>query len=283
RAFMEDPVLMGIAAIREFEGDSLGGCSHPEANVRQYSLVNTNQMLPGAAFGHPYIIGGRTGFTTPAGHCFVGLAYHNGLSLISVVLYSTDTLRWQDTRLLIDYGFINYGFREVAEAGQWLETVTIENPRLGDGDTLDVFLETGHTALLSREEYSNILWEITFDPLYVGEQPPDEDGHAATVLRAPIEAGAEVGVIVYSIGGGEVIFSSPVIAGRGAYERTFDSDMDYYMDMILNNIFTIRGLPYWFGVIGTLFGIAGVSTAVSVKRKARRANHWQPTGPRRRL
>ncbi|MCL1786529.1 MAG: D-alanyl-D-alanine carboxypeptidase [Defluviitaleaceae bacterium] len=283
RAFMEQPVLMGIAAMGDYVGDGLGGRGHPEANVRQYSLVNTNLMLPGATFGHPYIIGGRTGFTTPAGHCFVGLARHDGLSLVSVVLDSTDVERWQDTRMLIDYGFINYAFRDVAADGAPLGTVYIQNPRLGDPETLDIFLSHGHTALLSRAEYASIAWEINFDPLYevllYGEA---QDAGDATTLRAPLESGATVGTITYTAGG-QALFTAPVVTARAVYERTFDSDMDFYMDRILSNIFTIRGLPYWFGVVGTLFGIVGISMAVSANRKAKRSNHWQPQGPRRRL
>jgi len=279
RAFMDIPVLMEIAAMREFTGDSLGGRHHPEANVRQYSLVNTNLMLPGAMFGHPYILGGRTGFTTPAGHCFVGMAYHDGLALVSVVLYSMESDRWQDTRVLIDYGFINFGFREVAIAEQLLDTVMIENPRLGDSDTLDIMLPEGHIALLSRAEYAAITREIIFDPLYEVEHGGEYTGY--TLLRAPIENGAAVGTVVYRTGG-EVIFSAPVVAARQVQERTFDSDMDYYIALILGNIFTMRALPYWFGVFGTLFGIIGISMAISASRKARRANHWQPKEPRRR-
>jgi len=279
REFMNNPVLMEMAGMHEFIGDSLGGRHHPEANVRQYTLVNTNLMLPGAAFGHPYILGGRTGFTTPAGHCFVGMAYHDGLALVSVVLYSMEPDRWQDTRVLIDYGFINFDFREVAIEGQLLGTAKIENPRLGDLDTLDILLSEGHTALLSRTEYAAITREIIFNPLYQVEHDGEYDTYF--ILRAPIEGDATIGTVVYKTGG-EVIFSAPVIAARQVQERTFDSDMDYYMDMILGNIFTIRALPYWFGVFGTLFGIVGISMAISAGRKARRANHWQPQEPRRR-
>ena len=275
RAFMNVPVLMEIAGMRYFEGDSLGGRYYPGANVRQYSWTNTNLMLPGAAFGHPYILGGRTGFTTPAGHCFVGMAYHNGLALVSVVLYSVEPDRWQDTRVLIDYGFLNYHFREIATEGQLLETVIIENPRLGDVNTLDVFLPEGHTELLSHAEFTAIRQEITFDPLLLA----DHDGNY-TMLRAPIENGEAVGVITFQTGN-NVIFHAPVIAGRQVYERTFDSDMDYYIEMILDNIFTRRALPYWFGVFGTLFGIVGMSLAFSASRRARNQSRWDIPDPRR--
>jgi len=274
RAFMEVPDLVRISAIKEFEGNSLGGQLQdlPQAYVRQYSWTNTNLMLPGATFGHPYIIAGRTGFTTPAGHCFVGGAYHNGLSLVSVVLYSEEPARWQDTRILIDHGFINYAFREIATEGTHLATVMIENPRRGDLGVLDILSVEGHIELLGRAEYAAIQREIIFDPLLLVEADTAY-GNDTTTLRAPIVESATVGTVVYSISG-ETVFSAPVIAATAVYERTFDSDMDYYLSMIFGNIFTRRALPYWFGIFGTLFGIVNLILAITISRRARRLNNW---------
>ena len=278
RAFMENPTLAQISAKREFESDSLGGRTHPDARVRNFSWTNTNLMLPGAAFQHPFVTGGRTGFTTPAGHCFVAGAYNNGLSLIAVVLYSRDPARWTDTRLLLDYGFFNYSFREIAAQGQKLATVTIENPRLGDADTLDIHLSEGHTALISHSRYAAIERKIIFDPVLLVES----DDINETILRAPIEYQEAVALVEYRIGG-EVIFTAHALASRYVGERSFDSDMDYYMAMIFGNIFTRRALPYWFGFFGTLFGIVGISMAVAAKRRLRRQERWnQPEPPRRR-
>lgn len=265
RAFIAVPTLAAISATREFEGDSLGGVFHHSPNVRQYTWTNTNLMLPGAPFGHPYIVGGRTGFTTPAGHCFVGAAYHDGLGLISVVLYSQEPHRWQDTRVLLDYGFFNYGFRDIADDGQFMQTVSVYNPRLGDIDTLDILLYSGYNVLLHHAAYAGITHEIAFDPLYIIE----ETGY----FRAPIEEGAAIGTAIFSTGG-EVVFTAPVVAARAVYERTFDSDMDYYMALVMDNIFTRRALPYWFGFFGTVFGIAGICVAISTIRKARRYDKW---------
>ena len=278
RAFMENPVLAQISAKRVFESDSLGGRTHPDARVRSFTWVNTNLMLPGAAFAHPFITGGRTGFTTPAGHCFVGAAYSNGLSLIAVVLYSREPDRWTDTRMLLDYGFFNYSFREIATEGQLLETVTIDNPRLGDIDTLEIYLSEGHTALLSHTQYAALERRIIFDPLLLADRY--ENG---TVLHAPIEYRGIVGRVEYRIGS-EIIFTAHALALRYVGKRTFDSDMDYYMAMIFDNIFTRRALPYWFGFWGTVFGIVGICMAVSAKRRLRRQEKWNsPEPPRRRI
>jgi len=268
RAFINNPILAEISATRTFSGDSLEGMSHPQGQVRNYSWTNTNLMLPGAPHGHPYVTGGRTGFTTPAGHSFVGTAYHNGFALVASVLYSREPDRWQDTRVLMDYGFNNFDFREVAAQGQLLDTITIENPRRGDFDTLDIYLSEGHVALLSRTEYANMRRTITFDPLLEVEH----DGEGI-ILRAPIEEGAVVGMVVFQTGG-EIIFSAQALAARYVAERTFDSDMDYYIAMVTDNIFTRRALPYWFGIFGTLFGILGIWLALSASSKARRLERW---------
>lgn len=279
RAFMEIPELVQISAIRQFSGDSMEGRTHHTGQVREFAWQNTNLMLPGAEFGHPYIIGGRTGFTTPAGHCFIGGAYHNGLGLVTVVLYSREPDRWQDTRVLIDHGFVNFEFRELAIENQIFYIAKIENPRLGDIDTLDINLAAGHIEVLSHAEYAAIRREITFDPRLLSELS-EHDGNY-TVLRAPIEEGETVGTVTYILQN-EVIFSSPLIAARQVYERTFDSDMDYYIAMVVNNIFTMRALPYWVGFFGVLFGIFNMCIAISISRRARRLERWHPPEVRRR-
>jgi D-alanyl-D-alanine carboxypeptidase len=258
RAFMDNPVLAEIARTRTFEGGT-----------------SVNQMLPDAPHGHPYIIGAKAGFTTPAGHVFAGAAYNNGMQLVSVVMGGTDTARWQDTRRLMDYGFNNFSFRETARENAIAETVTIENPRLGDSETLEIVLSRNHTELLSHAEYAALTHRITFDPLLYVETECEE-----TVLRAPIENGAPVGIITFTAGG--VTFEMPVLASREVIERTFDSDMDYYLSRFFGGIFTRRALPYWFGLIGTIIGIFGIVLAINTSRRAARSMGWTPAKSRKR-
>ncbi|MCL2216216.1 MAG: D-alanyl-D-alanine carboxypeptidase [Defluviitaleaceae bacterium] len=279
RAFMQNPVLAGIAAMPYFEGDGLEGRFHPEGVGRLYRLVNTNLMLPGKAHGHPYVFGARTGFTTPAGHCFAGAAYNDGLGLITVVMGGSEPERWQDTRRLLDFGFFNFSFREIARPEQIITSVRIENPRLGDEETLEIVSTAGFTALLSHEEYAAITRKIAFDPLLRVEPEDYENDPSGAddkiILRAPIEDGAIVGVVAYFTGE-TLLFEAPVLAARTVYERTFDSDMDFYIAMVLENIFTRRALPYWFGIVGTAFGIAGITVAIVTFRRARNFDRYKP-------
>jgi len=275
RAYMNHPVLAEIAGMNAFEGNSLGGLTHPEANVRQYNWVNHNRMLPGADLGHPFVRGIKTGFTTPAGHCFAGSAYNNGLDLITIVFNSQDPGRWQDTRMLMDFGFNNFAFRDIAHAEQTLETVYIENPRLGDMYTLEVVSTESYRALLSHAEYDAITRVITYDPLLLVE-----DSENGTHLRTPIYAGEAIGIVTYLVDG-ETIFYAPIIAARDVHERTFDSDMDYYIALFFDNIFSTRALPYWFGFFGVLFGILGWYTAIKIHLRTKKFERWQQPERRR--
>lgn len=67
-------------------------------------LMNTE----GNQYYYPYGTGIKTGYLDAAGNCFVGSATKDGVSLISVVFYSRDKGRYQDTIRLMEYGFSQY-------------------------------------------------------------------------------------------------------------------------------------------------------------------------------
>jgi D-alanyl-D-alanine carboxypeptidase len=253
RAFMANEVLAEIAGLQTYE-----------------NWTNTNQMLPHGNHGYAYMTGAKAGFTLSAGHLLAGAAEHNGLQLVTVVLGGTDAMRWQDTRRLMDYGFSNFAFREVAHYGEILAQVEIENPRLGDEAKLDVVLgelpngET-FTALLRHDRYASISKEIIFDT-------------ETTTLRAPLNEGEIVGRVIFSAGG-EELFTAPVLASRTIYERNFDSDMDYHLAAFFGNVFSRQAIPYYFGVFGMAFGIFGIIIAVRASRRAGRSMGWTyPSG-----
>ena len=279
RAFMENEILAEMARMSYFEGNGLENFPNPEGLGRNYSFLNTNQMLPGKLFGHPYIIGARTGFTTPAGHCFAAAAYNDGLQLVSVVMGGETPEQWQDTRRLIDFGFSNYRFREITQADILVETAIIENPRLGDINTLEIFSSESYTMLISHDDFRSLRSTLTFDPLKLVEDNNPENQGLITLL-APIEEGSAVGFISYFVGE-NLVFQADILAGRDVLERTFDSDMDYYLALFLANVFTVRALPYWFGLAGVIIGIFGLVAYIkSVKRINNRDRYRQK--PRRR-
>ena len=63
---------------------------------------NSSNLLLGQ---YPGLDGLKTGYTDPAGYCFVGTALRNGRRIIAVTLGSTLERRYPDTRILLDHGF----------------------------------------------------------------------------------------------------------------------------------------------------------------------------------
>ena len=83
---------------------------HPEilviATKRSVSYNGTTYSNTNAMLGqYDGIDGMKTGFTTPAGYCFIGTAQRGDRRIIAVTLGSTQSSRWSDTRILLDYGF----------------------------------------------------------------------------------------------------------------------------------------------------------------------------------
>jgi D-alanyl-D-alanine carboxypeptidase (penicillin-binding protein 5/6) len=94
REALRYPVIREIINTKEKDIVSFQG--------RMISIRNTNQLL----WSHDYMVGGKTGFTRAAQHCFVCAINKNGRMLISVVLGEPvrDNL-WTNTTMLLSRGY----------------------------------------------------------------------------------------------------------------------------------------------------------------------------------
>lgn len=87
-------------------------------------LTNSNSlMIPEHPYYYPYVIGGKTGFTTQAKNCLITISNKDGLELISVVLHAESTedgrsARYLDTISLLEYGYHNYQPSPATEGNQ---------------------------------------------------------------------------------------------------------------------------------------------------------------------
>ena len=88
--------------------------SLPKSNLHRARVLTHssrrffNPSLEDNEYYYTYAIGIKTGYTSRAGYCFVGAAERDGVELISVVFYTTDTGRWTDTKKLMEYGFSQF-------------------------------------------------------------------------------------------------------------------------------------------------------------------------------
>jgi D-alanyl-D-alanine carboxypeptidase (penicillin-binding protein 5/6) len=176
----------------------------------------------------------KTGFTNPAGKCFVGSATWNGWRLISVVLNSGDPV--EDTSALMRYGFKQYLPLAATQLGQVCGTANIKDGR-----------EATVEAVASRK-----LLAVTRKdaPEHVEIRSEIQEMHA------PVAQGATVGKVTAYLAGAPVD-SAPLLAGKSVELLPVTSAVS-------------RGASgggwYFVGSLGT----AGILYATATSKSARR-------------
>lgn len=117
--------------------------------------------------------GVKTGWTVPAGRCFVGSAERDGLSLITVVLKSTD---WKgDSDILADWAFDAWTSEPLIAPGQVLASVPVKG-----GDRLTVPLASFGGLRVARPR---------------GEEATFAVVRTDVKAKLPIHAGAVLGTV----------------------------------------------------------------------------------------
>ena len=125
----------------------------------------------------------KTGWTTPAGRCFVGSVTRDGWRLVSVVLNAPQM--WEDTTRLFDFGYSYYRWETVVEKGRPLKTATVDK-----GKTDRLSLLAGEDLGLPLKENEKEMLRFHFDI----KEP----------LRAPIVNGEAVGTLHLYFGNQQV-------------------------------------------------------------------------------
>lgn len=165
-----------------------------------YQCSNHNaflQMMDGA-------LSGKTGFTGTAGYCYVGALERDGRTYIVALLAcgwpNNKTYKWSDTKKLMTYGLETYTKKTTSEiALEKMEPIPVSG---GQG-----------------EKIGEALWVMPGIGDYEGEEEfLLKEGEEITVsyriapqLEAPVEAGADLGKVIYQLDG-TVIGERPVTA-----------------------------------------------------------------------
>ena len=153
-------------------------------------IVNTNKLLR----TYDGITGLKTGTTGDAGSCISATAERNGLSLIAVVLGAgSGTERFRDAAALLDYGFANFESAELKLSDE-LYPVTVDG---GMESTVDIVCRDIGYITIPKGQSDKV--ERT---LNISESIP-----------APVEKGAKVGTLRFSMDGEEMASFDVVTAG----------------------------------------------------------------------
>ena len=177
-----NPTMAKISATRTMD---LPGNSR----IKKRLLVNHNKLLR----AYPGAWGGKTGYTTVAGKCFVGSAKREGRYVIEALLSDPDC--WKDAERLLDYGVL--GFESL--------------PVLTPADSLGHVMVSGGSV---RSVRAVLLQPLTLS-VPRGSGMPKVDTHA--LLRedvtAPVTPGQPVGTLEVT-DQGKLVASAPLVAAE---------------------------------------------------------------------
>ena len=152
-------------------------------------LVNTNKLV------HNYsgCTGLKTGSTSSALYSLSASATRDGLSLIAVVMKApTSKIRFSTASTLLDFGFSNFEYRQLANKGDIITTVNISK---GTSPSLNAIISRDIGTIISKGTSSNIDQTITLNDN----------------MSAPITQGTTIGKIEYSLNN-EIISSADLVA-----------------------------------------------------------------------
>jgi len=181
--------------------------SHPGGRVTEIS--NTNKLIR----FYEGCDGGKTGYTSEAGHCLCATSIRNGMRLVSVVISSPDSkTRFKEVSSMFNYGFANFANKMVVNDSEPLSIkVDVLN---GKKDSISVRAEKPVFIFSKKNEQRSV--EINFEPI--------------ERVKAPINKGDVVGKLnVYE--NGVSIASVNVISEENVESMTY---FDHLQD-IANN------------------------------------------------
>jgi D-alanyl-D-alanine carboxypeptidase (penicillin-binding protein 5/6) len=174
-------------------------------------LVNTNKLIR----TYDGITGLKTGSTSLALYNLSASATREDLSLIAVVMRApTAKDRFQDAKLLLDYGFNTYTFQKIATKDSVVQNVNINK---GVQNSVNLVFENDSGVLLKKSNSSEIKQELS-----INEN-----------IEAPISKGTTLGSMNYYIDD-NLISSVNLVAETDVSKKTLLNTFNYICTNWLN-------------------------------------------------
>jgi len=144
-------------------------CVIRSTNLEDRWMINHNKAL-----WHDSTTDGiKTGFTVPAGKCFVGSAMRNGYRLITVVLKSQD---WQSDHLaMLKWAFANHTLEKVIDKGSIVGNAPLLS---GQSRTVPAVIAGGLKVAVSKDISKKLSSRISY----------------FEKIKAPIKEGEKIGI-----------------------------------------------------------------------------------------
>lgn len=193
-------------------------------------LTTTNYMMDKSHVEYYYderVVGGKTGFTTPAGRCLAAVSEDGNMKLLTIALGGeTGTNEnglvsygsFSETGVMLDYGFSNFNMGTILTPDSVLKSFTV----LGGENSIQGYVKNSVSTVLPLDANNT---QLRYE--YILDQDP---------LTAPVEADQSIGVVrvwylskciaeqeMYALVGSQVkqteIISDPAIQNDTAPER----------------------------------------------------------------
>lgn len=197
-------------------------CAIPATNKsepRKYSSTN-ELLIAGNRNYYPYLIAGKTGYTSKAGGCLVSVAYNNNLELISVILNSND--RFGDTKKLFNYGYSNFSLKNIVNEDDIITSTNVKNAKK-NSQNLDLKVTENVPVLVNNNDnLESISPQIEIN----------------SNIEAPIEEGQNLGKVSYTVNG--VTYSTNLVASQNVEKSEVLTYLFYGFGIIILILLTYR-------------------------------------------
>lgn len=174
--------------------------THPHDRITEIS--NTNKLIR----FYQGCDGGKTGYTSEAGHCLVASAKRNDMRLISVVIGAPDSkTRFLESSNMLNYGFANYCNKRIIDSSKPLDlTVKIEG-----GKQKEITVKPSRDySIFSQKNVQHAV---------------DIDFRVNLGLSAPINKGDVVGKLLIFENGKEINYIDVISCERVKEKTYFDA------------------------------------------------------------
>jgi D-alanyl-D-alanine carboxypeptidase (penicillin-binding protein 5/6) len=159
-------------------------------NPFQYD--NTNKLL----WFYPGTDGFKTGWTNDAKFCFTGTCMKNGLRLITSVMgVPVPKGHFADTKVLFNYGFSQYKFKEFYKGNEILAKISVGKGKLGNVEAIP---ESKIGITVPRGEDKELVTKVQLLPM----------------VNAPVKKGQVLGYVSI-VKKGQVIKQTKLLAKEG--------------------------------------------------------------------
>ena len=239
---VEDMVIMARYAMqndkfREIVKTPIYKIPPTEKYTSERNLPNTNLFVSSyrsAEFYNKNVTGIKTGSTNAAGYCLVTSAEAEGTELLTVVFKAPNkSTSYTDSKTLLDLGFKNYTYQNIAVAGETVhDSKKVKNAK---NDTC--------VALTVSEDIGALLPEgiNVKDVIEVIEEIPEE-------IKAPVKSGDIIGKITY-LYNGEEIGKADLVALNDVERHTLTFLFNTVTDILSSPLFWIPAILVIFLLI----------------------------------